>query len=165
MEVYRRLVRMLEEEFAIKDYSLYEVGAANNQITPLFADGEQNAPCRWCDPQILVHSQDCRARRTEHKADGVLNPGICYTFQLPPEVSARRHICLPIIQSGAVGNILQLIVAPDKENEVAARIPYITVYLQETAPVLEARKLMDTLRESSLRDPMTTVFSKNMWKP
>ena len=160
VEIYQRLLRTLEQEFAITEYSLYEVGATNTQMTPLFVDGAMNASCRWCDPQIVVRNQSCRARRTGHKVDGILNPGICYAFQPPPEVGARRHVCLPIIQSGAVGNVLQIIAAPETENAVAARIPYVTLYLQETAPVLEAKRLMDTLRESSLRDPMTGLNNR-----
>ena len=115
--------------------------------------------CKWCDPQILVRAEGCRAKRTGHRVDGVHNAGICYSF-MPPDDSGYKHICLPIIQSGSVGNILQLVVPPGGEERISGLIPFVNVYLRETAPVLETKKLMETLRESSLRDPMTGLNNR-----
>ncbi|CAA7613231.1 diguanylate cyclase [Magnetospirillum sp. UT-4] len=159
-EIHHRMSRALEAEFGISEYSLYEVVANKNQMVPLFVDGEVEASCRWCDPQILVRSEACRAKRTGHLVDGIVNPGICYAFQPPHEAGERKHICLPIIQSGAVGNVLQLVAKPGEEAQLEARIPFISVYLREAAPVLETKKLMETLRESSLRDPMTGLNNR-----
>ncbi|MGE5548497.1 MAG: diguanylate cyclase [Solirubrobacterales bacterium] len=159
-EIHQRLVRTLVEEFDIPEFSLYETVPNRNQMVPLFVDGAMEASCRWCDPQILVRSEGCRAKRTGHPVDGVLNPGICYAFQPPEDARDRKHICLPIIQSGSVGNVLQLIAPPDAERRVHEQIPYVNVYLREAAPVLETKKLMETLRESSLRDPMTGLNNR-----
>lgn len=159
-EILTRLARALEGEFGIREYSIYEMQANKNHMVPLFVDGVAQAACRWCDPQIQVRSEGCRARRTGHVVDGVLNPGICYAFQPPEEALSRRHICLPIIQSGAVGNVLQLVVAPDDEARLHELVPYVSVYLREAAPVLETKKLMESLRESALRDPMTGLNNR-----
>ena len=153
-QVLAAVARMLEEEFAIKTFSLYEIVPNKNQMTPLFVDGEQDVSCRWCDPQILVRSEGCRARRTGHRVDGIANPGICYAFQPPDGDSGRKHYCLPIIQSGLVGNVLQLVTTAEDEDRLASQIPFVNVYLREAAPVLETKRLMETLRESSLSDPM-----------
>ena len=159
-EIHQRMARMLEEEFAIKTFSLYEIVPNKNQMTPLFVDGEQDVSCRWCDPQILVRSEGCRARRTGHRVDGIANPGICYAFQPPDGDSGRKHYCLPIIQSGLVGNVLQLVTTAEDEDRLASQIPFVNVYLREAAPVLETKRLMETLRESSLSDPMTGLNNR-----
>ncbi|MCR6630982.1 MAG: diguanylate cyclase [Magnetospirillum sp.] len=159
-EIHLRLARTLEQEFNVSEYSLYEMVPNKNQMAPLFVDGNLDASCRWCDQQILVRSEGCRARRTGHTVDGITNPGICYAFQPPEDVSGRSHICLPIIQSGSVANVLQLVARPGDEARVLAQIPYINVYLREAAPVLETKRLMETLRESSLRDPMTGLNNR-----
>jgi diguanylate cyclase (GGDEF)-like protein len=159
-EIHQRLAKTLEEGFSIKEYSLYEMVPNKNQMVPLFVDGNLEASCRWCDPQILVRSEGCRARRTGHTVDGISNPGICYAFQPPAEAPHRKHICLPIIQSGSVANVLQLVAGPGEEQSVLSQIPYINVYLREAAPVLETKRLMETLRESSLRDPMTGLNNR-----
>ncbi len=159
-ENHLRLARTLESEFDIRTYSLYEMVPNRNHIVPLFVDGVAEAACRWCDPQIMVRAEGCRARRTGHRVDGVINPGICYAFQPPPEQADYRHICLPVIQSGAVGNVLQLVVPPGEDQRITNLIPFINVYLRESAPVLETKKLMETLKESSLRDPMTGLNNR-----
>ena len=159
-EIHRRLVNTLQDEYKIGLFSLYESLPNKRQMVPLFIDGEQDVDCRWCDSQILVRSDACRAKRTGHLVDGVLNPGICYSFDPPEQFADYRHICLPIMQSGAVGNVLQLISPPGSENDLHATLPYITVYLREAAPVLETKKLMETLRESTLRDPMTGLNNR-----
>ncbi len=159
-EIHQRLAATLKDEFAVTEFSLYEVVTNKNHLTPIFVDGRAEADCSWCDPQILVRSEACRARRTGHVVDGVINPGICYAFQPPPELGPRKHICLPILQSGSVGNVLQLILSPENEQGLQSQIPFINVYLREAAPVLETKRLMETLRESTLVDPMTGLNNR-----
>jgi len=159
-EIHRRLARMLSEEFAIETFSLYEIVPNKNQMIPLFVDGQQDIACRWCDPQILVRSEGCRARRTGHRVDSVVNPDICYAFQPQDDDGSYKHICLPIIQSGSVGNVLQLVTKVENEARLASQIPFVNVYLREAAPVLETKRLMETLRESSLSDPMTGLNNR-----
>jgi diguanylate cyclase (GGDEF)-like protein len=159
-EINQRLARALESEFQVYEYSIYEIVPNKNQMTPLFVDGQLEASCRWCDPQILVRSEGCRARRTGHMVDGILNPGICYAFNPPEGMEDRKHICLPVIQSGGVGNVLQIVTREGEENRILDTLPYVNVYLREAAPVLETKKLMETLRESALRDPMTGLNNR-----
>jgi diguanylate cyclase (GGDEF)-like protein len=159
-EIHLRLARMLDEEFGIGSFSLYEILANKNQMVPLFVDGIEETTCRWCDPEIMVRSEACRARRTGHQVDSVANPGICYAFRPSDDDKPYRHICLPIIQSGMVGNVLQLVAAGDNANRLQRMIPFINVYLREAAPVLETKRLMETLRESSLSDPMTGLNNR-----
>jgi len=69
-------------------------------------------------------------------------------------------LCFPILKSGVVGSIVQIIVKEADRERILAALPYIKVYLADTAPVLEVRRLMETLRESSLRDPMTGLNNR-----
>jgi len=160
VEIHQRLAANLKSEFGITEMSMYEVVINKNHLTPLFVDGVMGASCRWCDPQILVRSEGCRVRRTGHEVDGIRNPGICYAYQPPEDAQGRVHYCLPIIQSGSVGNILQLVTKEADKEDLLAQIPYINVYLREAAPVLETKRLMETLRESSLSDPMTGLNNR-----
>lgn len=157
-EIYRRLSSVLQERFAVNDFSIYEVVPGSNRMTILMVDGEADAPCRWCDPQILVHAESCRARRTGHTINSINAPGICYAFA--PDTPDRVHVCIPIIQSGAVGSVLQLVVDKDEAERVHEFLPYLNVYLREAAPVIEAKRLMDTLRASNLTDAMTGLHNR-----
>jgi diguanylate cyclase (GGDEF)-like protein len=159
-EIYQRLSDLMRNDFSFGQYSIYEVGTNNNQMTTVIVDGETGGACRWCDPEILMRSESCRARRTGHIINSVESPGICYSFRPPEEMGDMHHICIPIIQSGTVGSILQIVGSEEEKNLLQMYIPFINIYLRETAPVLEAKRLMDTLRESTLRDAMTGLHNR-----
>lgn len=159
-EIHGRLANILRDEFDINEYSLYEVEIGKNHMVPLLVDGVSGAQCRWCNPEILVRAEACRALRTGHLVDGIANPGICYAFQTPENSEGRGHICLPIMQSGSVGYVLQLVTAKESTPWLTALIPFVNVYLREAAPVLESKRLMESLRETNLRDPMTGLNNR-----
>lgn len=160
IEIYRRLSIALQQEFKQKEFSLYEVSSNKKQMKTIMVDGEIADTCRWCDPQILVRPEACRVRRTGHLVDSITNPEICYSFRPPAELGERRHLCFPIIQSGAVGSVVQLLAPPEKAAELLTSAPYINVYLREAAPVLETKRLMENLRDATLRDPMTGLNNR-----
>ncbi len=159
-EIHQRLNQVLKNEFFLNEFTLYEVIEGKNQMAPILVDGEPASDCCWCNPEIMVRSDACRARRTGHVVDGVGNPGLCYAFQPPEGETGRGHVCLPILQSGTVGNVLQIVTTPDNQALVAMLVPFISVYLGEAAPVLESKRLMETLREANLRDPMTGLNNR-----
>ncbi|NTV70663.1 MAG: diguanylate cyclase [Azonexaceae bacterium] len=159
-EIYQRLSVALQDEFKLHEFSLYEVSSNKKQMKTIMVDGEIADTCRWCDPQILIRPEACRVRRTGHLVDSISSPDICYSFQPPTELGERRHVCFPVIQSGAVGSVVQLITTPEKSAGLLSQVPFINVYLRETAPVLETKRLMENLRESTLRDPMTGLNNR-----
>ena len=161
LEVYNRISWILTHEFRIDRFSIYEVNASKNRMLPMIVNGEETDECHWCDANILVRSETCRARRTGHVIDGIEHPYICTAFHPGRDESNTNHICIPIMQSGTVGGVVQLIARPGEESErYQEQLPFISVYLREAAPVLEAKRLMDTLRESTLRDPMTGLHNR-----
>jgi diguanylate cyclase (GGDEF)-like protein len=159
-EIYQRLARVLKAEYGIDEFSIYEAVPAKNQVATMLVDGVTSDSCRWCDPQILVRPEACRACRTGHTVDAVNTPAICNSFQPPEGAGPRTHVCMPLIQSGGVGNVIQIVIKPEDAARIHAQLPYISVYLREAAPVIEAKRLMDTLRDANLRDPMTGLNNR-----
>jgi diguanylate cyclase (GGDEF)-like protein len=159
-EIYQRLARTLNGEFRRREFTLYEVSGNKKQMKAILVDGEIADTCRWCDPQILVRPEACRVHRTGHLVDGIGDPEICYSFSPPPEAGTRRHVCFPVMQSGSVGSVVQILATPEEQDGLRAAIPFINVYLRETAPVLETKRLMESLRDSTLRDPMTGLNNR-----
>ena len=160
IEVYQRLARVLADKYDFHHFSVYEVASSKNRITPIVVDGELDASCHWCDQQILIDANACRVKRTGHEVNGVDFPGICTMFRNADDGEKRTHICLPITQSGTVGCVVQMVFTADEAQLAKFMIPFIAVYLRETAPVLEAKRLMEHLRESSLRDAMTGLYNR-----
>ena len=159
-EIYRRLSNTLKNEFGLGEFSIYEVSANKKQMKPILVDGEVTDSCRWCDPQILIRPEACRVRRTGHLVDGVMHADLCNCFLPPAELGDRRHICFPVMQSGMVGSVVQLLASPAERQSLQDKAPFINVYLREAAPVLETKRLMESLRDSTLQDPMTGLHNR-----
>ena len=157
IEIYQRLADVLERKYDFRRYSIYEVASSKNRITPIMVDGEAGAACRWCDQQILVDATSCRARRTGREVNGVDMPGICTMFR---GGEGETHICLPINQSGTAGAIVQIVVSAEEAPLAKCMVPFIAVYLREAGPVLESKRLMEHLRENSMRDAMTGLYNR-----
>lgn len=157
-EVYQRLSSILEDEFHVRNYSIYEVTTGKNRIQPIEVKGHGDDSCLWCCQQILVRADACRAKRTGHIIDSIETPNICNGFV--PGDTDHQHICLPIIQSGTVGSVVQLVIDKSEGKHFQELIPFLKPYLREASPVIEAKRLMDTLRESNLRDAMTGLHNR-----
>lgn len=158
MEIYQRLSNMLQHDHHLKTFSIYELNNQKHQMIPIVVDGQVGNDCRWCDPQILIRPEGCRARRTGHKVDGITTPDICYAFR--PTEAGTHYLCFPVIQSGSVGSVLQLVSTTQDQQRLLTLETYVNGYLREAAPVLETKRLMETLREANLRDPMTGLNNR-----
>jgi diguanylate cyclase (GGDEF)-like protein len=157
LEIYQRLADVLEKKYDFRRYSLYEVASSKNRMTPIIVDGEIGGACRWCDQQVLVDATSCRARRTGREVNAVDMPGICTMFR---PAAGETHICLPINQSGTAGAIVQIVVSAEEAPLAKCMVPFIAVYLREAGPVLESKRLMEHLRENSMRDAMTGLYNR-----
>ncbi|MDO9601650.1 MAG: sensor domain-containing diguanylate cyclase [Rhodocyclaceae bacterium] len=158
LDIYLRIADVLGQKYDFKRFSIYEVAASKNRMTPILVDGEIGVTCRYCDPQITVDSSFCRARRTGHEVNAVDFPGLCTMFR--PAEAGDSHICLPITQTGTAGCVVQLVIAAEHAPLARLLAPFVAVYLREAGPVLEAKRLMEHLRENSLRDAMTGLYNR-----
>ena len=109
--------------------------------------------------QQLVHEQ------LQHRLRGIAPERVAQkdhpvTRENSKTANAYYPLCYPILKSGTVGSIVQLVVKDADKERVLEVLPYIRAYLSETAPVLEVHRLMETLKESTLRDPMTDLNNR-----
>ncbi|GHT97429.1 GGDEF domain-containing protein [Betaproteobacteria bacterium] len=162
IDVYKRLISTLRHKFLDPhtEYSFYEIPTDKSELRPILVNDSLGGPCRWCDEKILTTPTSCRVFHTGHMVDGIIQPDICYHFLNSADGETRYPLCFPILQSGTVGSVMQLVIKEDCKARAQAALPYIHAYLRDTAPVLEVRRLMETLRESSLRDPMTGLHNR-----
>ncbi len=160
LDVYRRFGALLAERFGIHEFTIHETGGAR-QLVPVVVGGViGGGGCGRCDPDILMRGERCEVSRTGRAVDGLAGGG-CRGFRATREGGeARRHYCMPVPQSGERGGVLQLVVPQWRAAEIAACVPDIEVYVREMAPVLEARRLNESLRDSALRDAMTGLNNR-----
>ncbi len=159
-EVFLRIGEVFAQEFRIDLYSIYEVDQDLHRIHPVMIDGTPATLIQWCHERILEQSSACRAVRTGHVIDGVENASICRAFDAQAYGQGYRYLCLPVIQSGSVGSVAQLVLSADNASCISRMRPIIEAYLREAAPVLQAKRLMASLRESTLTDAMTGLRNR-----
>jgi len=161
-EVYSRLQRMLKSHFGLSRFSLYEINNSKNRLRLVFAEGLPTDCSLWCKPEILIQSEACRAARTAHLVSSVDDAEICPSFagdQCQKE-TGLLHICLPLMLGGSAGGVLQIIFTANEARAMQHTCAAIRSYLNEAAPVVEAKRLMLSLRESAMHDAMTGLYNR-----
>ncbi len=159
-EVFQRLSEVIQDEFHFETYSIYEVDQNQKAIKIINVDGVAQAPIHWCKEDIMEKCGSCRAVRTGHHIDGTENTLICRAFSAEARRDDKCYLCLPVIQSGGVGSVIQLVVEQSHSVRLHQARPLLESYLREAAPVLQAKRLMASLRESTLNDAMTGLRNR-----
>lgn len=157
-DVYKRLIDTFREYLSLDKFSLYEVDSKGNRIKPVWVEGMEG----WCNEVIYDNADECRAKRTGTPVDSREFICVCPNF-IDNEAcisGSLRYYCIPVYVGGKVGNIFQVVYEPDMEEFIKPLIPYIKGYLDESAPVLEARTYMDLLKEQSIIDPLTGLYNR-----
>ena len=155
LHVYQRIGKVLTEQFWVKYLSIYEVMRDEHQLKQVLFKGvvEGGRLCR-------LEGSDCVARKGAEVVDSSKNLVVCPYFVSPTETEEMAHFCLPVIHSGAVGNVIQIVVKKSNACLYQMLLPFIQVYLRESASTVEAKRLLDASRESALRDPMTGLHNR-----
>jgi len=161
-EVYARIRRVFRETFNLQRFSMYEMNNEKKRLLCIFADGLPEASELWCDREVLLNADACRACRSVHMVKSSKDPKHCPSFagNRIQQDAEFRYICLPIMLSGAVGGVLQLVISANEEAQVEAALPAIRIYLGEAAPVIETKRLLNSLKESAMRDAMTGLYNR-----
>lgn len=157
-DIYKRLIDIFKEYLSLDKFSLYEVDLQGNRIKPVWVEGMKS----WCNEVIYDNADECRAKRTGMPVDSREFICVCSNF-INNEAcisGSLRYYCIPVYVGGKVGNIFQVVYEPEIEEFIELLIPYIKGYLDESAPILEARMYMDLLREQSIRDPLTGLYNR-----
>ncbi len=148
-EIYNRLIHILHKKFKIENFILFEINTAKKKSKLLY-NSTNNEPFHE-DPN------KCRAFRTNNNVfssdfeDICLNCDqktkfyMCYNFKIDEEYSLVLHI-----QSNTQDN-LELI----KKD-----MPVIENYLDMAKPVIESKILLNMLKDTTLKDPMTTLYNR-----
>ncbi len=157
-DVYSRLGKIFKDNILIDEVIIFEVNNSQNKLRtvyPLLLAGSD----MFCSEDILLNSDLCRAKKTGHNISSIEYPGICKQFRTD---TGKDHLCIPMIVGGSTGGIVQFICDREKQGAdmVDRRIYKANQYIRESLSVIEAKRLMNTLRESALKDPLTGLYNR-----
>lgn len=159
-EIYIRIRRVMSDHFGLRRFSFYSIDDSG-AMEPVFVEGVEREGELWCDQDILINSDACRAKRTAACVSSAEDAHICSRYC--GNAKGRGdfvHVCIPMMLSGRVGGVLQIVLS-DEELKLYPDIEQTaSIYLNEAAPVIEARQLMQSLKDTSMRDPMTGLYNR-----
>jgi diguanylate cyclase (GGDEF)-like protein len=158
-EIYGRLRLVLKQHFGLRNFSYYQIDG--KQMRPIFVEGLHQEGELWCDPEILINPEVCRAKRIATSVSSAGDPQLCNRFCGNAKgLGEMVHVCIPMMLSGHVGGILQIVLAQDEVEKYADIEQTAQLYLNQAAPVIEARQLMQSLKNTAMRDPMTGLYNR-----
>ncbi len=158
-DVYERLAQTIKKLAKADECIIYEVSNSKNTMKLIYPEKETNFSCKM---EVFIDANLCRTKRTAHLVNGFKHPDACKYFV---QCDKYFYLCFPIMSGGNVGAIVQLLF--DKEvfenkNEEWLRqlISKVKHYIEEAEPVIETKRLMQALKESTLKDPLTGLFNR-----
>ena len=160
-DVYARIGDVFCRELKIDDFVIYEVNDNQRDMIPVYPLALSSKEMA-CNPEILTNCELCRAKKTGHEISSLAYPQVCKQFKLE---TGKIHICIPMIISGRTGGVVQFLFPAEGSqtldtSDIQARIFKAETYVKQALSVIEAKRLMNTLRESALKDPLTGLYNR-----
>ena len=157
-DVYSRMGKVFGENFGLYECIIYEVSNSQNKMKPVYPIILDDKEI-FCNEEILQNCNLCRAKKTGHEISSIAYHNICKQFR--PDLD-KLHICVPMIVGGSTGGVVQFLF--DKKyagsDNKDSRIYKAQQYIKESLSVIEAKRLMNTLRDSALKDSLTGLYNR-----
>ena len=159
-DVYSRLWDIFNRELGLQSCVIYEVDLYHSSMKPVYPLCVQDADL-LCNLDILPNSELCKAQKTGHQVSSLSYPRICKQFLAQ---DGKEHFCLPMSIGGGTFGVTQFVVehpaGPIAREELERKIFKAEQYIKEALPVIETKRLMNTLRESALTDSLTGLHNR-----
>ncbi len=152
-DVYHRLGTAFRAR-ALDDHRVMTVTRDRRGLLTVLGDDGSSG---WCGTVIEGDPGQCRAIKSGGPVTSSTYPGICKQFI----AVGAGHVCVPLILGGATEGVATFLARdPGAMTSLDARVESASRFIKEALPVIEARRLAETLRDSALRDPMTLAYNR-----
>lgn len=152
LEVYRHFYAVLKGKFGISEVVILELNESKNRFEPVLEESKEPTPV-----DVVVTPQVCRAKRTARVVNALEFAEIC-KYSLAN--NQKFSVCIPILMAGEVKGVVKLFVPMEEKDQLLKKLPFIVKYVETTAPVVYAAKLIEITREQSLRDSLTGLYNR-----
>ena len=161
-DIYARLGDVFESVAQIQHYCIYEILDNQQEMVAVYPLGLETSTLH-CRDEILGNCELCRVCKTGHQISSLIYAGICQQFR--GENKEQQHVCVPLNVGGRIGLVVQFLFdpvdgAPLDRTLLQHQVDRATRYLKEAQSVLEAKRLLATLRDSALRDALTGLYNR-----
>ncbi|MCV6608864.1 MAG: GGDEF domain-containing protein [Campylobacterales bacterium] len=152
-DIYQRLAEILKVRGGFINFTFSEIDQTGNELQVVFQEGKEY----HCKDIICSDANKCRAKRVGKDVISTDFPHLCPSF----ESQEKEHLCIPINIGGNVGLVINAVFESKEELEEKRKfIHFIENFANEASPVIESKRLMKILRDSSLKDALTGLYNR-----
>ncbi|WP_161939448.1 sensor domain-containing diguanylate cyclase [Thermosulfurimonas dismutans] len=156
-EVYERLAEVFKEKLDLKTFAFYQVSNSQNSMRIM----QLSNPDLEVNSEKLFNADLCRAKRTGHLVSSIGQPGVCRLFLWKEEA---EHYCVPFMSGGRCVGVAQIILPKTQETrkskKIHEKLKLAERYIREAVPVIEAKRYAESLKEQTLKDPLTGLYNR-----
>ncbi len=150
-DIYNRLVSVFKTKLNIETFTIIECNTTHKSTKVIY-----NSHRLHCG----VVEDGCRADRASVIVDSCHFDGICKSFKQDPK-NPNNYICLPYSISNDFDIILSIVTKTQEEyGRIHTLIHFIDDYIDSAKTEFISKKLMQQLKEQSLRDPLTNLYNR-----
>jgi len=156
-DVYKRLAFVFQERLGLNTFVIWEVNKKDDSIEAVYT-----SPPDFEDEICQMSSANlCRAVRTGDMVSSTGYPGICPIF---PQPDVMTHSCVPMMVGGQILGVVQFLFlyvnSAEREEHFKNSLRRARQYLNETLPVLHAKRLAQNLHQMAIRDTLTGLYNR-----
>ncbi|VFQ46482.1 diguanylate cyclase [Desulfoluna butyratoxydans] len=159
-EVYQRLGDLFTQTIGIPRCFIFQVVSSKSKLE-LTYPGPFDREEMVCAQQILDDNSLCKAKRTGHLITSTHFPAVCRQFDPQAE---EHHYCIPIVVGGATVAVVQLLfpepIGQEEIKERETKLFKAEQYINESLAVIETKRLMNSLQDAALIDPLTGLYNR-----
>ena len=156
--VYERLGYYLKNTLDINYFIIYQVSNSQNTMTPVYISVPELEPTS----EIMFDADKCRAKRTGEIVSSVVFPNICKIFPLKDDY---EYYCIPMNSGGKCIGVVAIYIPKEeliKNSEgIKESIKKAKLFINESAPVIEAKRYAEALKEQTFRDALTGLYNRH----
>jgi diguanylate cyclase (GGDEF)-like protein len=152
-EIYNRLSQVLINQFNQKNFTFVEIDSSKQKMEVIKKIGEGF----YCESSLKDSPHLCRAARTKNDVMSLEFHNSCPYFN----EKNKFHFCVPTSISKNIYLIINFVFDNEKELEkLKSNISFIKSYINESAPSIEVKILMEALKQSAFRDGLTGLYNR-----
>lgn len=152
-EIYNRITEIFKNKFNLTNFSFIEIDMLKHKMTKIKQVGDSLC----CEQNIKETPELCRAARTKGDVMSINDHSSCPYFT----DKEKFYYCFNIDIAKNIYLIINCVTNSKEElEEIKDKTVIIKNYLTESAPVLEAKHLMNALQESAFRDGLTGLYNR-----
>lgn len=161
-EVFTRIRNVLKRDYGLKRFGIYEALEANHALQPVIMEGMPEGWSTWCDRPADSNPEACRATRSGQIVDSRVDLDACPHFCNACQSISKniKHYCIPINDSGGSSTLLMLVFDEEDSELMNEKIMLIRYISKVITPEIRSKRLLRTLRDSTVRDPLTGLFNR-----